>query len=498
MFYKSNKKIHFISTLAVVAFLSANVNAENRLMSSNIKIGVEEEAPNKEVIAIEKTAKESPKRLEESDAIPNLVESENVPTNNELLDLPISENDTQTDEFLDLPEDTKGDDSSLDLSIDLDTENAPSLDVKKIDKEIEKKKAENKNLDDAVKNILADINNDKKAKTDEAPVGLLGLNENIVDNLKGSVFSKMSNLEKQNALLDLELKQEKIKNEIEALKQKRKDAEIQREEKLKQIEADRFKSQQEQERLTLVEKQKLAEKEKELKEQEEEKKLNAYKLELISERNKWINKYDELYKSLRAEKDSKVKIVNDIQKLLIDVTKSSAKANSEAKKSKAIYEAKLKQAKKTEMLLRAELKKKNDDNPFATPAILSTTEKDATPAAESYAIMEIRGQGDELVAQLLNKSGKSFYVKSGTLLKSGHVVTEIGKNYVKLGYGKTFETLYFAAGGILEREPEDVKAKSNIAGKEPAKTSRTAQSKPTRNYTVTKGVPGMNKGMLVK
>lgn len=48
-----------------------------------------------------------------------------------------------------------------------------------------------------------------------------------------------------------------------------------------------------------------------------------------------------------------------------------------------------------------------------------------------YAVMEIRGQGGELIAKLINQDGSPFYVKKGTTLQSGHVIDEITTTYVR-------------------------------------------------------------------
>ena len=58
-----------------------------------------------------------------------------------------------------------------------------------------------------------------------AGVGIIGTNDN--EEIGDEVFSKMSNLEKQTALLNLELRREKVQNEIEAIKNQRKQAIIQ-------------------------------------------------------------------------------------------------------------------------------------------------------------------------------------------------------------------------------------------------------------------------------
>ena len=54
----------------------------------------------------------------------------------------------------------------------------------------------------------------------------------------------------------------------------------------------------------------------------------------------------------------------------------------------------------------------------------------------------------------MNKNGLSFYVKKGTTLQSGHVVSEITSTYVAAEKNFNKDYIYFSAGGILPEEIE--------------------------------------------
>jgi len=84
----------------------------------------------------------------------------------------------------------------------------------------------------------------------------------------------------------------------------------------------------------------------------------------------------------------------------------------------------------------------------------SPTSEPISALSKQYAVTEIRGQGGELVAKLMNKNGLSFYVKKGTTLQSGHVVSEITSTYVAAEKNFNKDYIYFSAGGILPEEIE--------------------------------------------
>ena len=85
----------------------------------------------------------------------------------------------------------------------------------------------------------------------------------------------------------------------------------------------------------------------------------------------------------------------------------------------------------------------------ASSAAAEPVETDLT---KLYGVTEIRGKGDELVARLINKSGTAFYVKKGTSLQSGHIVSKITTTYVMAEKNGDRQYLYFSAGGILPTE----------------------------------------------
>lgn len=77
--------------------------------------------------------------------------------------------------------------------------------------------------------------------------------------------------------------------------------------------------------------------------------------------------------------------------------------------------------------LEAEIAEKKNDktNPFAQPEVVVTeTEEELPKLAEEYAIMEIRGKGENLTAKLINKGGDSFMVRNGTVCRPATGLTK--------------------------------------------------------------------------
>ena len=117
--------------------------------------------------------------------------------------------------------------------------------------------------------------------------------------------------------------------------------------------------------------------------------------------------------------------------------------------------------------------------------------------SDEYAIMEIRGQGSELSAKLINKNGSSFLVQKGTVLQTGHKVDEITQTYITAVKDGKKEYLYFAAGGILDREPKAVSA-TLAAGVTPLPKNKSKDLEPLPALSTSQGLPSLRSGMFVR
>ena len=114
------------------------------------------------------------------------------------------------------------------------------------------------------------------------------------------------------------------------------------------------------------------------------------------------------------------------------------------------------------------------------------------------AVMEIRGQGGELIAKLINQDGSPFYVKKGTTLQSGHVIDEITTTYVRAEKAGAKDYLYFAAGGILPLEPQKSELEANLKDELKKKADGKKDETPKRDFIASEEVPGMGRDMIVR
>lgn len=307
-------------------------------------------------------------------------------------------------------------------------------------------------------------------------------------NLKNDdVFEHMTDIEKRTAILNMELRREKLQDDIEAIKYRRREAlakEKQKEEdqRLKNLEAEK-----EIERKLIEEQEKLRALDIKFEKLRQEKVLGAYKNRMLEETQKWIEHDAKFYKEiedLRASKRAMAEGLKDKMNTL--KTKANEVRLAFVNKVKD-FERKIEDKDSQISILRTRvtnLEKEREEarrNPFAgmdreqiaraagidvsvldavanahnlqdSGAYSQSAEPVETDLTKLYAVTEIRGKGDELVARLVNQSGTAFYVKKGTSLQSGHVITKITTTYVMAEKGGDRQYLYFSAGGILPTE----------------------------------------------
>ena len=324
-----------------------------------------------------------------------------------------------------------------------------------------------------------DIIEEDNGKTDE--LTLLAEQENAT--AEGTdLFSQMSDIEKRTALLNLELKREKLKNEIEAVKNQRRQALQQEKERIEQQKLKNLAFEKEQEQKVLVEQQKLRDLDIKFETLRQERVLGAYKNKMLEENQLWIANNAKFYKQIEDLRNSK-------KALLEDMKTKVATLNTAALEAKKSFMAKVDEYEKDAENLRTQieilrqrteaLERENaqmKSNPFANGATAnagddgaekkdSANEPVETDLSQLYAVTEIRGQGGELIAKLLNTGGVSFYVKKGTVLQSGHIVDEITTTYVAATKGANKSYLYFSAGGIVPMETTGFQLDPEVAAK---------------------------------
>lgn len=234
----------------------------------------------------------------------------------------------------------------------------------------------------------------------------------------------------------------------------------------------------------------------------QEKILKAYKETMLKEKQEWIKNNGKLYEQIKNVERDRKNLIEGLKTKMAHISALATKAQKDAETAKENYQREVKNLQTQISILKSRLEaeiaeKKNDKtNPFAQPEVVVTeTEEELPKLAEEYAIMEIRGKGENLTAKLINKGGDSFMVRNGTVLQTGHRIDEITQTYVRAEINGMKDYLYFAAGGILEKEP----VKSDIQGKKNKTTAKPNANAELRNTTmVNKGVPSLGSGMFVR
>lgn len=336
-----------------------------------------------------------------------------------------------------------------------------------------------------------------------AGIGALGSSDNVV--IDDAVFAKMSDLEKQTALLNLELRREKVKNEIEAIKNQRKQAVEQEKEKEEAKVKAKIEWEKAQEQKVLQEQQKLRELDIQFEKLRQEKLLNSYKNKMLEDNQTWIAKDGELFKTINDLKNEKTELANNAKEKIVNLKNLISAANTTAIEVKAQFQREIADLHTQISILKSRLeaqeKEMEKQNPFAEDGVDSTALLNQhlenvdtyNKLSDMYAVMEIRGQGGELIAKLINQDGTPFYVKKGTSLQSGHIIDEITSTYVRADKNGMKDYLYFAAGGILPLEPLKSDIKANFKD-----TLDQAAQTPKMEFVTSDGVPGLGRDMIAR
>ena len=471
MYYKSSKKTILTGTLAALMCLWTH------------------SASSQDVVTEEQTA-EAP--APSSEDIVFEIEDDIIPLNDDELIVP-EQKEEVTEKVTEIEEDTniKQDDNDADDTAKDDTETTPAP------QEIASPKENNDDfMDDFEINFdeesvaapddifqeseaSAEISNtDKpnaKASADTKTIGTalkpqpLKFGDSILAQTNNDLFNQMSDIEKQTTLLTLELKRERVRNEVEAARAVREKAErekiAQEEEKARQA----LEWKKDQEVKVLKAQEELRQKEIELEKIRQHKALTAYMNSMLEQKQAWIAENGKLYEEIRNLKDTNSSLRASYKGDLEKVQEKSSKLVKDAEIARNNYERAVASlsAQNAQLRKRMESMEQNmknaatNTNPFADKPITPVGNQIATSAdtlikptnvAKEYAIMEITGQGDELFVKLINKAGDSFVAKVGTVLQTGHMVEDITPHYVQFDRNGLKDFLY-TANSALSMEP---------------------------------------------
>ena len=288
----------------------------------------------------------------------------------------------------------------------------------------------------------------------------------ILSKVDNTLFNKMSTIEKQTTLLRLEYKREELKNKVIALRTARLRAmqeEIDRrrayEEKQKNAETER--------QLKILEAQrKLKEREIELEKLRQAKVINDYMNEMLVMNQKWIEENGKLQDRIHELQDERVILINDFKEKLADIAKYLEILKQHVVMAVQEHFTTINALRDKILDLQQVIADREDqlracreagDNPVAggggtnIDGIGLPSQVDVDLSKE-YAILDITGQGDEIVAKLVSVDGKTFTVHRGSMLKGGEVVTTITDTYI-LFENKGIKSYLYTGGGVREYEP---------------------------------------------
>ena len=343
----------------------------------------------------------------------------------------------------------------------------------------------------------------------------------ISENIDNELFSRMSDLERQTTLLNLELKKEKLANEVEAVKAQRRRALAEERARIEEEERKKQEWQNEQDRLMVEEQRKLKEVEMAMEKLRQEKIVKAYKETMLVSTQKWIKKNAEIYEEI-AKKDGIIKnLLKESADRLGNLLQKAEDTKTKAEAAKINYDKKIANLEGQIAILKTRLEAEIEKaarlaaggslrkNPFAGDDVSGAVIPEKVRLSREYAIMEITGKGNDLSAKLITIDGDVFMVKVGTTLRNGYTVDEITKTFLSAVKDDDKDYLYFSAGGILDREPVKPIAVTESSGAaaafaKPTVVSRTPTSLPSSDSAAskapvtTKGVPSLGKGMIVK
>lgn len=300
-----------------------------------------------------------------------------------------------------------------------------------------------------------------EAEAPKSPFESFG--NSILSKVDNDLFNQMSSIEKQNTLLNLELKREELKNKVEALRAARVRAK-EEEEARRRTEKEKLKDQEaERNAMVYAEQAKLKQKEIELEKVRQAKVLNEYMNEMLQMNQDWVMKNADLQNQINTLKNDRMVLIKTFEDQISQIQHDTIALQKKAETTIANHNrivsslnAQINSLNQTisenEDRIR-KIQESNSANPFANvTASISDMNDNAIDMSQEYAIMDITGQGDNIVAKIVNKEGTTFIVHKGSMLKGGEIVTSITDRYVSFD-NNGVKSFIYTGGTVLEFEP---------------------------------------------
>lgn len=324
----------------------------------------------------------------------------------------------------------------------------PLLDVQPLDEETESK--------DDGEATSADNNEPVIPETEAPKSPFENFGNAILSKVDSDLFNQMSNIEKQTTLLKLELRREELKNRVEALRVARIRAQLEESDRQKAAREKIKNEEAERQSQILNEQKKLKEKEIELEKVKQAKLLNDYMNEMLVVNQSWVEKNTKLLSRVKELEEERTNIINDAKTKIGSFQAMVQELQTKADTAAAIYQRNLDNLNSQISQMRDSMlenenviqQMRDGANPFAE----NVPSKDAIDMSQEYAIMDITGKGDDVVAKIVSHDGTTFTVHKGSMLKNGEVVTAITDHYIAFENNGVQSYLY-TSGTVREYEP---------------------------------------------
>ena len=254
----------------------------------------------------------------------------------------------------------------------------------------------NSKKDEKAPEASAQALNDKKdnkvqsATSQPSPATVLkspqSIDIQLVSDVDDSIFNQMSDLEKQTAILNLELKKERVKSDIESLKAVQEKAK--EEEKARQEEKKRKAQawENEEKRKLLQEQQKLKNLEIAYEQERQESILKNYKNKMLEQSQDMIASREDMFQEIAKLKEEREALINDFKGRFLQLTKIADQVTSDAIRVRDSYAKTVSDLQTQISILNARLEANDKKNPFAenSNAAEDAEEKNANTQLQSF------------------------------------------------------------------------------------------------------------------
>ena len=202
-----------------------------------------------------------------------------------------------------------------------------------------------------------------------------------------------------------------------------------------------------------------------------------------------------MLKKVKEAEDSRKEVAENFKNKLNDLNTLSNKFIQSANSAKSKHDRTVASLTAQNMQLKKRIEEdaaaaKKGQKDSASDSVKNVAIVNAVDISKKYAIMDITGKGEDLVAKLINKDGTFFTARRGTILQSGYIVEEITPTYVMFVNNDSKQYLYTT--GTME--PEKMSSAKATPVDDSQKTSANNETSKIGNAKA----PSLGTGMFIK